>query len=442
MYHSSGTTGFGDICQCQFRHYLYSRPFFVRTDHSSLSWIMHFKGADNQLARWLEELQSYNMQVVHCKGKDHTNVDALSRIPDTLEYCDCYKSGVNVKDLPCGACSFCVRTHEKWYEFDEEVDDVAPLALPIIKVCHLPDSNWADCLRRNGRAEEQERDSNLRVVRHWLKNHSAPSREELIASSPEVKLFWANRNQLKLVNDVLMYEWKGEEDKVLLVVPAQSRDLVLRLGHNNSLSGHFGAEKTLGRLRRNFYWPRMSEQVEQYIRGCFACNRSKHLRRRYRAPLREFTAGAPMEKVHIDILGPLPETPRKNKYVLLAVDQFSKWIEGVALPDQKAETIADAMVNQFFSRMGCPMEIVSDRGTNFCSQLFSDLCQRLGISRKLTTAFRPSANGQVERMNRSLLQMIRCHLMETFSRHTPNMLMLGREVRQPLELMMGRGFTI
>ena len=84
----------------------------------------------------------------------------------------------------------------------------------------------------------------------------------------------------------------------------------------------------------------------------------------------EFTAGAPMEMVHVDILGALPETSRKNKYMLLAVCQFSKWIEDVALPDQKAETIAEALVNQFFSRMGCTMEIVSERGSNFCSQLF------------------------------------------------------------------------
>ena len=448
----------------QFRHYLYGRPFLVRTDHNSLVWLMNFKGPNCQLARWLEELQQYNMHIVHRKGRDHRNVDSLSRIPDSLEYCDCYKSGVDIRELPCGGCSFCQRAQKSWQDFDENVDDVLPLSAPIIRVVRivqLGDSNWADCLSKDGRAEEQRKDADLLTVINWLENEDEePTRENIMAASPEVKILWANRTQLRIQDGILTYLWK-DQDRELFVVPKQMRDLVLRLGHNSSLSGHFGVKKTVDRLRRYFYWPSMTSQVELHILGCFACNRSKHLRRRYRAPLREFTAGAPMEKVHIDILGPLPETANKNKYVLLMICQFTKWIEGVALPDQKAETIANAMVNQLFTRMGCPQEIVSDQASNFCGELFHDLCQRLGIVKKRTTAFRPSANGQVERMNRSLLQMIRCHLIETFSKQsqwdeelqlhlgairctenrstgfTPNLAMLGREIRQPLELMTG-----
>ena len=448
----------------QFRHYLYGRPFLVRTDHSSLAWLMNFKGPNGQLARWLEELQQYNMHIVHRRGREHINADSLSRIPDSLEYCDCYKSGIDLLELPCGGCPFCQRMHRAWHDFDENVDDVVPLSAPIIRVVRivrLNDSNWADCLTSEGRAKEQDQDSDLKTVKQWLEGQTTPTQEELMASSPEVKILWANRTQLIIKEGVLMYIWKDDTDRELYVVPRQTRDLILKLGHNCSLSGHFGIKKTQDRLRRYFYWPNMSSQVERHIRGCFACNRSKHLRRRYRASLQEFTAGAPMEKVHIDILGPLPETKNRNKYVLLMICQFSKWIEGVALPDQKAKTIARAMVNHFFARLGCPQEIVSDQGSNFCSDLFHDLCQRLGIDKKRTTAFRPSANGQVERMNRSLLQMIRCHLVETFSKqdewdevlqlhlgairctenrstgYTPNLAMLGREVRQPLELMTG-----
>ena len=448
----------------QFRHYLYGRPFIVRTDHSSLTWLMGFKRPDGQLARWLEELQQYNMQVVYRRGRDHSNADSLSRRSDDLPFCEEYKAGIDIKLLPCGGCAFCTRAHKKWHEFEEEVDDVGPLHLPSVRICHTNDSNWADCLNMEGRAEEQERDDNLKVIRTWLMSDGEPTREELMLSSPEVKILWGLRSQLCLKDNVLMYLWQGEEDRDLYVVPKQTRDLILRLGHDSSLSGHFGMKKTLERLRRNFYWPRMSYSVERHVRGCFACNRSKHLRRKYRAPLQEFSAGAPLEKVHVDILGPLPVTPNGNRYILLIVDQFSKWIEGVALKDQTAESVADAMVNQFFARFGCPQELVSDQGTNFTSQVFTELCLRLGISKKRTTAFRPCANGQVERMNRNLLQMIRCHLIETFASQnqwderlqlhmgalrctenrstgfTPNMLMLGREVRQPLELMTGVEF--
>ena len=434
----------------------------MRTDHSSLTWLMRFKSPDSQLARWLEELQQYNMQVIHRRANEHQNADALSRIPDVIEYCDCYRSGMKVEDLPCGGCKFCQRAHQKWYDFDEEVDDVMPLASPVVRAVQLDDSNWADSLNSTDRAEEQKKDADLVTVRKWLEDGQSLSPEQISAESPEVKTLWANRKLLIMKDDTLLYLWKGDDTRELYVVPYQLREIVLRLGHNCALSGHFGIHKTLERIRRNFYWPGMSAQVEQHIRGCFACNRSKHMRRKPRAALQEFSSGAPMEKVHIDILGPLPETTAGNKYVLLAVCQFTKWIEGVSLPDQKAETIADAMVNHVFARLGCPHEIISDQGTNFCSQLFSDLCHRLGISKKRTTGFRPSANGQVERMNRSLLQMIRCYLTESFSKqsewdkylqlhlgairctenrstgYTPNLLMLGREVKQPLEMMLAR----
>ena len=90
------------------------------------------------------------------------------------------------------------------------------------------------------------------------------------------------------------------------------------------------------------------------------------------------------------------------------VDQFTKWVEAAPIPDQSAETVARTAVDYLFSRFGCPREIVTDQGANFNSQLFTQLCEMLQIAKKRTTPYHPSANGQVERLNRTLLQMIRC----------------------------------
>lgn len=70
-----------------YRHYLHGRKFLIRTDHGSLTWLTHFKNLEGQLARWLEDLQQYDMQILHRVGKKHCNVDALSRIPDNDEIC-------------------------------------------------------------------------------------------------------------------------------------------------------------------------------------------------------------------------------------------------------------------------------------------------------------------------------------------------------------------
>ena len=88
----------------QFRHYLLGRHFTVRTDHNSLTWLMNFKEPQGQLARWLEELSQFNMEIQHRPGKKHTNADALSRIPGGKP-CSDFNLRVKLQDLPCGGVS-------------------------------------------------------------------------------------------------------------------------------------------------------------------------------------------------------------------------------------------------------------------------------------------------------------------------------------------------
>ncbi len=113
----------------QFRHYLLGRRFLLRTDHNSLVWLTRFKDIQGQLARWVEELSQYDMEILHRPGKNHQNCDALSRIPDMLAPCDCYNAGMSLESLPCGGCSYCTRAHNQWSRFCEDVDDVVPLAV-------------------------------------------------------------------------------------------------------------------------------------------------------------------------------------------------------------------------------------------------------------------------------------------------------------------------
>ena len=106
-----------------------------------------------------------------------------------------------------------------------------------------------------------------------------------------------------------------------------------------------------------------------------------------------------MERVAMDILGPLSKTPRGNNYILLIGDYFTKWIEAYPIPNQEAKTVADKLTMDFISRYGAPMEIHTDQGRNFESQLLKDVCRLLGIHKTRTTAFRPQSDGFIERFN-------------------------------------------
>jgi hypothetical protein len=262
-----------------------------------------------------------------------------------------------------------------------------------------------------------------------------------------------------MTNGVLFYKWEDPlEPRVLLVTPSSLKEEIMHLNHDVRDAGHMGQQNTFLKVKLSFYWFRMREDCNQFVRSCAKCNTNKKPRRQQRAALGQYHAGAPMDRIMIDILGPFNKTPRGNTVILMLMDQFTKWVECFPLPDQSAEIVAKTLVNEFFSRFGCPLELHTDQGKNFMSNLFKSLCKLLQITKTRTTSYHPQSNGQIERQNRSVLQMIRClrnknitdwdlylpqiagAIRATINRstgYTPNKMMLGRETTKPVDLIFG-----
>jgi len=117
--------------------------------------------------------------------------------------------------------------------------------------------------------------------------------------------------------------------------------------------------------------------------------------------------GAPLDIVAIDILSGLPATSLDYKYILVATDYFTKWLEAYPLRDSEASTCMRAPYNGFFSCFGLPRQLHSDQGRNFESRLVAELCKIAGVYQTRTTPFHPRSDGQTERANRTILQMLR-----------------------------------
>ena len=161
------------------------------------------------------------------------------------------------------------------------------------------------------------------------------------------------------------------------------------------------------KLKQSFFWYQMTQDCVLHVRTCSMCNWNKHGNIRYgRAPLGEYHAGAPLDRIHIDVLGPITTSQDGNIYILMLVNQFTKWLECWPLPNQTAELIAKKVMKDFISHFGVPLEIHSDQGKNFDSTLVKAICDLFEITKTRTTPYRPSSNGQVERYNRMLLQVI------------------------------------
>ena len=132
-----------------------------------------------------------------------------------------------------------------------------------------------------------------------------------------------------------------------------------------------------------------------------------------------------MERVAVDVIGPFPETENGNKYILIAIDYFSKWPEAYALPNQEAVTLAKIIVSQFFSRFGVPAELHSDQGRNFEFGVFREVCALLGLHKTCTTPLNPQSDGIVERFNQTienqLANFVQDHQRD-WDQHIPSLL--------------------
>ena len=194
--------------------------------------------------------------------------------------------------------------------------------------------------------------------------------------------------------------------KLLFIVPVSLKDKVLAGCHDCPTSGHLGTQKTLHRVKHSFIWHELATDVSIYVHSCPVCNRNKKSNVKAMAGFHSFRAGAPMEHVHMDILGPFPPSESGNHYILLMIDQLTKWVEIHAIPDQTAEQTAQIAVNQFFTRFGA-LQIHTDQGKNFDGHVMKALCSLYRITKTRTMPYQPSSNGQAEHYNQ-LLQLIRC----------------------------------
>ncbi len=146
------------------------------------------------------------------------------------------------------------------------------------------------------------------------------------------------------------------------------------------------------------------------------------------------------------------------RYILVISDYFTKWTESYALVNHRAKTVAKTLVDEFICRYGTPMVIHSDQGRDFESKLFKEMCILLSIKKTRTTPYHPQSDGQVERFNRTLLNMLSKHVEDDqtdwdihiphvmmayrssqneSTKFSPALLMFGHELRLPIYVVVG-----
>ena len=231
-----------------------------------------------------------------------------------------------------------------------------------------------------------------------------------------------------------------------LVLPQKCRAMVMELAHNIPLAGHMGKNKTAQRILQRFYWPTLYRDTADYSRSCRECQKTSKRKDR---PLNDIILSLPIieepfQRIAMDIVGPFPRSRSGKKYVLVICDYATRYPEAVPLHSIDAEHIAKELV-KLFARVGVPKEILTDQGSNFVSQLLSEVYRLFHMKPIKTSPYHPQTDGLVERFNQTLKTMLRKTAKEEkdWDKLLPYLLFAYREVPQastgfsPFELVYG-----
>lgn len=430
-----------------FRPYLYGKSFRLRTDHASLIWLCKRTEPTSQVARWLEILSEFTYSIEHREGSKHGNADGLSRRP-----CSNCSQCQHIEDRDGGPTMdklLPVLNGEVEYTWNQgklidELESHQPLALDSPE-CSLVSTDNLLHLQCTGKGPVSI------IYRSILQNKELDT-ETLALGPRELKrlhdkvssIFIDKEGILKISNVI-----NGKKLPVA-IAPASIRQQIIWDCHSMA---HSGTTRTLARLRLNWFWPSMTQDVSRVVQSCEICQAAKHGNRPHTTGKRRLYAGRPWQILAVDLVGPMPTSNNGNHWILVMTDHFTRWSDAIGIPDATAPVVAEALDKRIFCYHGLPEQIHTDQGAQFESALMQELCRLWRVNKSHTTPYNPKANGIVERNNktlgdslRSLLlgstqsewddvlpQIMRAHRAtpNATTGETPNFLMYGREMRLP-----------
>ncbi|KAK0419802.1 hypothetical protein QR680_014328 [Steinernema hermaphroditum] len=348
----------------KFHRMIWGRRFTLLTDHMPLLKIFGSKtGIPSytaaRLQRWATTLLGYEFNIEYRRTTEFGQADALSRL-----------------------------IAERSMDQEDAV---------IAAFTSSPNSPLLDGLPVTHEEVTQatEEDEDLCLVKKLL----SEGRLDQLRNSP-LQCFYLRRQELSVFSDCLMLA-----DRVVL--PAKLRRRMLKQLHR----GHPGMERMKRLARKMVFWPQMNEDVEDFVRSCAPC--ANAAKKPELAPLSSWNLPTkPWQRLHIDFAGPLDDI-----WYLIVVDALSKWPEVIPMKTTTSKKTTEVL-DDLFTQHGLPEVLVSDNGSQFCSEEFSLFCLRRGIQHIKSPPYHPQSNGQAERF------------VDTFKRTTKKLLAGGGRMKQ------------
>ena len=204
---------------------------------------------------------------------------------------------------------------------------------------------------------------------------------------------------------------RGFFTPILKCITGKDTEYVLREVHEGICGNHIGAKALAGKvLRKGYYWPTMLKDATDLVKKCKICQEHPKISRLPSAPLTSITSPWPFQQWGLDILGPLPLGKGQCKFIIVAVDYFTKWAEAEPLATIIEQKIRNFVWRAIICRFGIPRALVSDNGKQFDNSKFRDFCAELGIKNYYSSPAHPQSNGQAKVTIRTLKAALKTKL--------------------------------
>ena len=384
------------ICDHFKDYFFYSSHFEVYKDFNPLAFIKTSCKLNATAQRRVNESASYNFSIHFKPGAQNHVADTLNRFPihkDSCigEYSELCDAG-EIKSILDAAVNQ-QNNNESW--------------IPTVNVLSTSyndtqaeilykggDATICSFTRDNIRKAQDQEDwiKKIKDVKEFQKNMTA---SDVAKESFQFKRLWRELPNMELSSDKIIHRKGDETNQVIL--PSRLKPLVFKELHIDMRD--LGYDRTLEVIKERFFWPKMYDDVKCFVTKMCKCIKDKTPNTLPQAPLKTITSSSPMELIGLDFLH-LDTCTGDFQYLLVTMDNFTRYTK-------EAKTAATKLFNDYILRFGTPGKILHDQGREFENKLFTHLSKLCNIKRLHTIPYHPQCNGQVERMNRSITEMLK-----------------------------------